>query len=236
MKHQPYISSNFLLYCFAENPIKLNFGGEYELVPWKIWKKNSNGIESEINTPQNGIYGDVILECNPHIINKDNNLYLGYTAGFNNGLNTPIVYYYINIPIDDNLNIIGDMSIITKSFSSCFIQDKLLSIDHKHGNDKLIINEELFKLPFEYQFIYRVTNIFNDQNKFIVTVADENNIYHSYLLDFNNNFKEIKNLANESIYKCSILNNKLAYAVKNSSKEEARIIIEETFPIDLNKF
>lgn len=233
MKHQPYLYSNFLLYCFAENPIKLNFGGEYELVPWKIYKKDSNAVESQINTPKYGIHGDIILECNPHVLTKNNNLYLGYTAGFNQGSDTPIVYYYINIPIDANLNIIGDMNIITRSFSACLIQDKLFSIDHKHGHDKLIVNNELFKLPFEYKFIYRITNISNDKDKFIITIADKDNIYRSYLLDSNNNFKEIKNLANEPVYKCSMLNNKLIYAIKNSPAEEARIIIEETFSSNL---
>jgi hypothetical protein len=236
MKHQPYLSSNFLLYCSAENSIKLNFGGEYELVPWKIWKKDSNNVESEINTPKYGIYGDILVECNPHILIKDNNLYLGYTAGFNQGLNTPIVYCYINIPIDSNLNIIGDMNIITRSFSSCLIQNKLFSIDHKHGHDKLIVNDELFKLPFEYKFIYRLTNVFEQEDRFIITVSDLDGVYRSYLIDFKGNFKEIKNLAGDSIYKCSIYNNKLVYAVKDSEDKEARRIVEETFSSNLNIF
>lgn len=238
MKHQPYLYSNLLLYCFAENPIKLIFGGEYEIIPWKIWKRDSNGIESVINTPTSGIHGNIILECNPHILNKNNNLYLGYTAGFNQGNDTPLIYYYVNIPIDLNLNIIGDMEIITQSLSSCFVQGNLLSIDHTDLIPKFVINEEFFKLPFQYKFIYRITNISNDNSRFIMTVSDENDVYRSYLLDLNlnNNFKEIKNLANESIYKCSILNNKLVYAVKDSPNEEARTIIEETFSMNLNDF
>jgi hypothetical protein len=236
MKHQPYLSSNFLLYCSAENSIKLNFGGEYELVPWKIYKKDSNNIESEINTPKYGPLGNIILECNPHLLTKDYTLYLGYTAGFNQGLETPIVYYYINIPIDSNLNIIGDMNVITRSFSSCLIQNKLFSIDHKSGEDKLIVDDELFKLPFEYKFIYRITNVFEQEGRFIITVSDADNIYRSYLIDFNNNFKEIKNLAGDSIYKCSIYNNKLVYAVKDTTDQEARRIVEETFSENLNKF
>lgn len=87
-------------------------------------------------------------------------------------------------------------------------------------------------LDISYDVIYKIQKIWNTNN-FILTVGS-NEKYSSFILNENLNvIKEIKNTKNESVYKCSILDNNLMYAVKNENleldEEESRTLILEIF-------
>jgi hypothetical protein len=93
---------------------------------------------------------------------------------------------------------------------------------------KGIENPQEFDLGLVY--IYRLNKIFNE-DKFIVTGQTADKSYLSLLTDSSFNIiKELKNNNNESVYKCSLLNNELVYTLKlNDSSYESRELVEETY-------
>lgn len=236
MNNQPFLFLNEsqqknLLYCYSENLKELFFGNKFDINPWKIYIKNFEENEFILNTPtiiEN--YGKVILECNPHLFYKNNQLYLGYIAGISNGKNTPVIYYYLNSKTDLNLSSIYETTVIEKAFSAAYIKDNLFFTKKTPNGDVLIKNETFvhFNLNLNIKNIYRICPIFNNNNFFILTFSNETTDQSWLFHSDGQPIIEIKNSNNESVYKCSILNNRLIYTKKVGIED--RILIEE----DLN--
>ena len=227
-----YLNSNgqkCLLYCYANSLRTLVFGNEYSLRPWKIFHKNyvTNEVIS-ISTPSNvENYGEVILECNPHLYS--NKLY--YTAGFNQGPNTPIIYYLCSLDISPlDPTIVSNFTIIQQTFTGTVV-DNVVVYANPNKNGKIlkgIENPQEFDLGLVY--IYKLNKIFNE-DKFIVTGQTAEKPYFSLLLDNQLNLiKEVKNNNNDSVYKCSLLNNELIYTLKlDQDTYELRELVEEAY-------
>lgn len=238
MKNQPFLFLNenkekCLLYCNSEQKKELFFGKVFYIDPWKIYYKNYNGIFFELNTPKElEGYGKVILECNPHLFYKENQLHIGYTAGFSKGKNTPIIYYYLNAKINSDFSVIYDTQVIKKTFSGSYINEDLYYVKKTPEKDFLIKNENILNLDLNIKFIYRICPIFLNKSFFIITFSDEKKDQSWIFSAEGVPIIEIKNLNNESIYKCSILNEDLIYTKKVNKNE--RILVEEK--INLNLF
>lgn len=227
-----YINNNnqkCLLYCYANSLRTLVFGTEYSIRPWKIFHKNyvTNEVVS-IATPTNvENYGEVILECNPHLYS--NKLY--YTAGFNKGPNTPIVYYLCSLdisPLDPSQT--SNFTVIQQTFTGTVVEDiAIYANPNKNGKVlKGITNPQEFDLGLLY--IYKLNKIFNE-DKFIVTGQTTDRPYFSLLVDSSFNIiKELKNNNNDPIYKCSLLDNQLIYTLKlDQDNYESRELVEEIY-------
>lgn len=227
-----YLNNNgqkCLLYCYANSLRTLVFGNEYSLRPWKIFHKNyvTNEVVS-ISTPSNvENHGEVILECNPHLYS--NKLY--YTAGFNQGPNTPIVYYLCSLDISPlDPTIVSNFTVIQQTFTGTVV-DNVAVYANPNKNGKIlkgIENPQEFDLGLVY--IYKLNKIFNE-DKFIVTGQTTEKSYFSLLLDNQLNLiKEVKNNNNDSVYKCSLLNNELIYTLKlDQDTYESRELVEEVY-------
>lgn len=230
MQNQPFLFLNeneekCLLYCNSEQKRELFFGNVFYIDPWKIYK-NYNGLLSELNTPTElEGYGKVILECNPHLFYKENQLYIGYTAGVSKGKNTPIIYYYLNSKINSDFSVIYDTQVIKKTFSASYINEILYYVKKTLEKDLFIKNETVLNLHFNIKYIYRICPIFSKNNYFIITFNDEIKDQSWILNAEGTPIVEIKNLNNESVYKCSILNDDLIYTKKVNSND--RVLIEE---------
>lgn len=241
--NQPYLYYNnhnkILLYCYANSIKTFLYGNEYSIKPWKIYFKNlTDNTDKVLQTPSyHSEYGNVVVECNPHIIVDKNINYLYYNAGFNQGLNTPIIYYLCRVAISD-LNITNicydTFSIVHKCFTGTSINDNtIVSADQISSNLSLYSNFELIKninlLPYNISQIYKINKIFN-QNKYIVTGSDNSRNIRSILLD--NEFCFVSEIFNENqqpVYKCSILDNIIAYTIRieDNTIENRKIIITD---------
>lgn len=243
--NQPYLYYNLnhdiiLLYCYADKPQTLIYGNEYSIKPWKIHYKNlsnnNNGVALS-SVFRHHDYGDVIVECNPHIIIKNNTYYLYYNAGFNLGPDTPIIYYLCSLIISDldfSTIYLDTFSIIHQCFTGTVINnetivtaDQMSSLLKFYKQSQLIDSINLSKYNI-YQ-IYKINKIFNE-NQYIVTGSNADYKMCSILLDKDFNFlSEIYDNNQESVYKCSLLDNKIAYTVRtqDATIENRKIIISD---------
>jgi hypothetical protein len=244
---QPYLFANAntvdMLYCYADHSINLSFGqSSYVIRPWKIKKLNLvNETSTDLQTTLfHNEYGRVALECNPHVRSNNGEVKLYYTAGFMKTDNDPIKYYLCSMTADNlNLDNLRDFTVIHKTFSGTLLNtNELLFVDKVYGKDVLvrknlssnmadIINTEYLNLSE----ILRITTASNS-DKVIITGKSKEQTYISYLLNSDLSIDHIiTNLYNINIYKCSILNNLLAYTVRNDSYgsedvESRSIVIE----------
>jgi hypothetical protein len=231
---QPFLYTNnsgqkCLLYCYSPGLRTLKFGNDYSIRPWKIYHKNyeTNTIEL-IPTPRSvPEYGEVVLECNPHCyLDK-----LYYTAGFNKGSDTPIVYYLCSLdisPLDPSQT--SNFTVIQQTFTGTVV-DNVAIYANPNKNGKVLkgtTNPQEFDLGLIY--IYKLNKVFNE-DKFIVTGQTTEKSYLSLLVDSSFDIiKELKNNNNESIYKCSLLNNELVYTLKlDQDNYESRELVEEVY-------
>jgi hypothetical protein len=244
---QPYLYNDNnvsrMLYCCADHAIDLNYGGSiYTIRPWKIklldLSNNTSVLVPTVSYDEQ--YGRVALECNPHIIISNSTIKLYYTVGFMKSDDSPIVYYLCSMTADNlSLTNLTDFTVVQKTFSGTFLTDsELLFVDKIYGKDTLVrktigsTNGSLVPVDtMSLEEILRVTRTF-DTNQIIITGKTSQKTYVSYLL--NNDLsidKKINNSYGMDIYKCSILNNVLAYTVRNESynKEdvESRSIVVE---------
>lgn len=233
---QPFLYTNnnnekCLLFCYADSMRELFFGNPYSIRPWKIKHKNYvSGVETAISTPiSHPTYGEVILECNPHLYS--NKLY--YTAGFNKGPNTPIIYYLCSLdinPLDPSTT--SNFTVIKQTFTGTVVND-VLYYANPNKNGKILrtdSNNNTTEIDVGCVYVYKMNKIFNE-NKFIVTGQSSTRQYFSMLFDENFNLiKEIKNGIYQPVYKCSLLNNSLVYTLKlDDSSYESRELVEETY-------
>lgn len=241
---QPYLykdssDATCLLYCHAEQTLNLLFGNSFRIRPWKIRYRNLNSNFDEIiptNRYQEG-YGKVLVECNPHINLINNQLTLFYTAGFSNGRDTPIKYYYCAMDSEDYTFMnLSNFRIIQPTFTACIFNDKIIYIQKTQHSDKLMSKDygsdnatEITVSGMDLIEIVRITKLF-DQNKLIMTGRNPENIDTSYLINSDLHVeKAIKNIYNYNVYKCSLLDNQLAYTVKvnpHSDNEHRQIVLE----------
>jgi hypothetical protein len=238
MQNQPFLFLNeskekSLLYCNSINKKELFFGNKLYIDPWKIYYKNSNEENFNLSTlTELENYGKVILECNPHLFYKESQLYLGYTAGFSKGKNTPVIYYYLNSKTNLNFTTFYDTQVIEKAFSAAYIGNDLFYTKKTINGDILIKNDTDLNLQLNVKNIYRICPIYLNNDYFIITFSDNNKKDQSWIFNKNGNpLIEIKNSNNESIYKCSILNDILIYTKKTD--EEKRILIEENLNLKI---
>lgn len=244
---QPYLFVNTntvdMLYCYADHSIDLSFGqSSYVIRPWKIKKFNlTNETSTDLQTMLfDNEYGRVALECNPHIRLNNGEVKLCYTAGFMKTDNDPIKYYLCSMTADNlNLDNLRDFTVIHKTFSGTLLNsNELLFVDKVYGKDVLakknlnsnianIINTEYLNLSE----ILRITTVYNS-DQIIITGKNKEQTYVSYLLNSDLSIDYIiTNLYNMNVYKCSMLNNLLAYTVRNDSygseDVESRSIVVE---------
>lgn len=244
--NQPYLyefdSDKLLLYCYSDSVTSLYFGNEYFIKPWKIYLYNitlSNTKLIETITYHED-YGNVIVECNPHLIKHDAKYYLYYNAGFNNGKNTPIIYYLCRVEVSDpylTKIYANTFSILHKCFSASPISEsQIVSVDHQNAphlniynlvDNKFIMSVNL--LDHNIHNILKVTKVFDQDKYIVVTSSKNNNSFSSHVLDKNFNYLyELCDPCGNSIYKSSILNGAtLAYTlrIQDGSIENRQIVI-----------
>lgn len=223
-----------LLYCYGEGIKTLFFGNSYNIKAWKIYHKNyTNNTITRVSTPKaiDGL-GSVILECNPHLYNN----YLYCTLGTNAGHNKPLNYHLCRFPLTDNVSLsLGQVEVLQKTFTGTQYNDYLIFANPKKNGNLIQLDTQTSQssdivLPTKY--IYKINKIFNT-DQFILTGQTENNPYCSYLYDNNWNFiKEITNNRQQSVYKCSILDNILIYTTKDdNTSEEIRSLVQEQWSV-----
>jgi hypothetical protein len=226
---QPFLYQNNnkelgLLYCYADHSVDLFFGDSFIIQPWKINNKNLITGHNEI-VPTNTFdeqLGRVVMECNPSIDVIDNKLTIFWTAGFSNGKNTPISYYYCAMDSEDyTFTSLSNFRILHKAYSCVYLDGSLIYKEETVNPEEPLIIKNLATdtssvltiEDFDLLDISRINRIFN-QNKLIITGKNPENIDCSYIVNSSGTIeKRIKNLYNYDVYKASVFDNNLAYAV-----------------------
>ena len=232
--HQPYLYSylnnKYLLYCYCDHESSLLFHTEeYKIKLWKIHLKLLFDQDRDIILPtinNHKDYGDIVLECNPHICkNFETGIsYLCYTAGFQKNKTAHIEYFLCRVKINDLSMLDIDNStfeILQKAFTGTLFSDDIIyeTIDKNSHSSVLMKNNDIIDINLNYNHIYKISNIFDTKN-FIITYSTEDNSQHSYILDSDlQPIREIKNSSGESVYKCSLLGNLLVYASGDSDSD-----------------
>jgi len=238
-KNQPFLFVNnenkeCLFYCEAQEQKELKFGvSNYEITPWKV-VLSINGVNKPIDLPKFVTdFGEIVIECNPHILIKENNYVFLYVAGFMAYENSPIVYYLCSLDVDFNFTNFTNHKILKQTFSGTIIDDKIISID----DDEIQIDNKLFSSFGNISRIYRICPIYEEPNFILITAITKDNIDVSYIVQKDiSSYCTLTNSNNENIYKCTFLKNKLIYTLKIPDalniNVENRDLVEELFNFD----
>lgn len=231
---QPYLYDNKVLYCQADHSIDLYFGSNFSIRPWKIRQLDlDSGEDIEVPTKRyDNELGRVILEANPSVI-RHNGLYkLYWTAGFSNGKNSPILYYFCSMDFNSSINDLTNFQLIEKTYCGAVVLDKLIfKREDDSPNEPIMIrslgddkNAELVIDDLNLSVVNKITPIFNSDS-FIVGGINLQNINVSLIVDKDNKVsQQIKNQHDYDVNKCSVYNNKLAYSI--SIQDTKKIVIE----------
>ena len=243
--HQPFLFKKDnkikLLHCQSKEEDKITYSR-----PWKIFLKDlDSGEVLKVNTPFNKnkiTKNEAIIECNPSLYELDGKFFFTYIKGV---LEPTLKYHLVQYEVPDlDFNKIKNFMILKNNiFSGCVVDNKIYSLANKIG--KIILIEDLLNKNllgsisrdlFDFESITRVNSIFKE-NKLIVTGLHKKprsrtnklHIYKSYIYNTDEKSieKELLNKNGESLYKSSIIDNKLAYALKLKGFEDRRIEIED---------
>ena len=229
-KNQPYLfkspgGQEGLLYCGAEALVELVFGGSYSLMPWKIWISQDG--EREVPTPRSHPqHGQVILECNPHLQAQGDEVLLRYVAGFNKGPNTPIVYRFCSLQTDWAVEQAGEWVVGEAGFSASWVEGAFYKVKKTPREDHLLRDGVDLGPVLGFQYIYRVCPVHGEGRLIITGEHQGRSISYLCSPDLSES-EEIKNLAGESVYKCTLLGNRLVYTVKHEGGVETRSLRSE---------
>jgi hypothetical protein len=230
MKNQPFLFSNgsgrSMLCCRTSQPLTLEFGGPYQIDPWKIWLEDTQ--PRSLSTPTEGPAGEIIIECNPHLFRQNGAWYLGYNAGFHQGAGTPVVYHHVCLETDLALEEFGPLQFGAKSFSSCRIGPHFYSVQKTAVGDRLLRDGQPVTMQFAHQSIYRICPVFEREDVWLMTVSD-GSVDRSWMVNAASlAATPVVNAAGDNVYKCSLLGSELAYTVKGPGP--LRSIAIETLP------
>lgn len=178
-------------------------------------------------------HGEVILECNPHLQMHGGGVSLRYVAGFNKGPNTPIVYRYCSLGTDWTLGESGEWVVGDRGFSAVWIEGTFYRVQKTPQGDRLLRGGEDLGRVLEFQNIYRVCPVHGESG--LIITGDDAGQPRSYVCsaDFSES-REIKNMAGEPVYKCTLLGDRLVYTVRHTGGVEQRSLVEER--VDVARF
>lgn len=240
-KNQPFLFLNndnkeCLFYCEAEKTITLFFGNDYEITPWKV-ALTVDGVKTEVPLPKSLFgFGDIVVECNPHIIVKNECPVFYYVAGFLLDKGSPIIYYLCSLETDWDFKEFRNLKIIKRTFTGTLINNKIFS----SGNfGELSVGDTTYDFFADIKRIYRIIPINQNPNYFLITAQNRRDEEFSIIVKTDlSSYSILKNKENKNIYKSTILKNKIIYTVKNANNSlvEDRSLVEEEFlnNIELN--
>jgi len=231
--HQPFLFKHnnqmHLIYCEKNNTLIIN---QMPIIIWSIFVLNL-----ETNTKKRIFNIENRIECNPSVRYENNSIILNYIAS--NIIEEKIEsidYFLYRTILDNDFNIIREEQQLIKTFSGFETLTDIYYFSLRGGYEYINIqnkdtnNENILNISSITNGLARIIPIFNSNN-FIVT--DPYTQRSFYIQDnFTNDPPQIKNNQHQSIYKCSILDNTISYAVKKQDLENRDIIIEEGYYIE----
>lgn len=224
-QNQPFLFTNplgdeCLLCCEAESESVFsfgNFGATYSLLPWRVMLSIDG---SDMFRPPLPPYiegcGEVVVECNPHVVIEEGVPRFFYVAGCRATATAAIVYRLVCATVDWNFSSLSDFQILQTTFSGTRIDGHLVCLKKTpHGDSLVISGEDKGRSATDY--IYRVCPVFDQPGKLIVTGSAVDGP-RSFLIDrATMSMQEIVDSAGRGIYKCSILGDKLIHTTKGAT-------------------
>jgi hypothetical protein len=231
--HMPFLFSykgiEYMLYTSARILID-------NYMPWETYCINlTNGEQWKINTPQSG--NDI--QCSPSVFEENDKLIFTHIGSTTNDNGSKFYEFY---KLNDFSDLQGNGVYKSQGRMMKGAENKKYIVKHikqytfeKGIEERLEFYEKesnalVFEEREELDNIVRVVSVFNSENLFIIT-SRRNNDYISYILDIESNNRELIQVDGQSVYKCSIYNGVLAYAVKEDGFEERHIEFTENFDL-----
>ena len=211
--HMPYYFGDKLLCCLSDNIllkqqtlssqiISNHISEPIKYRPWKLYIWENEWIKVNLGVDNSQI------ECNANVSINNNKVHLSVIVGT---IGDNFIRYNMMIYNGDNIN---------NLFLTEIIQDVYTGFDNNKfrvifRNGKLtIINKLTYKITtlVPDHKLLRIIDNYDNQNQMIATYWVNDSI-KSFLLDFSTNTCNEITVDGQSVYKCSIHNGKIAYAV-----------------------
>jgi hypothetical protein len=185
---------------------------------------------------------EIVICCNPHFYVRNGKINLFFIAGIVLNGNSEIQYFICSMEsVDFTFTELSKIKLWKYAFSGTVLENgDILYVQRQkfiYFLDKLIIQKNNSNQKFEVdlsslniQRIFRVSNVYNSNYLIITCRLNSDGLRHSFLM--RNDFLsaiEIFSSEGKDIYKCSLSDNKLAYAEKytEGEQEKTRIIFED---------
>ena len=234
MNHQPYLyaapAGETLLFCQASGPASIQFAGAaVDVVPWKIAARRA-ATSWPVNTPAQINGFPVVSECTPCVYFAAGSARLSYVAGLNKGPLRPLVYHHVTAEFDHKTATVGAILSVSvePTFSACVTDSGEILTTSKDRQSVVSSVSGPLEILEGFDHVARVVNVYAAPHLLILTIkagAD----YRSILKDLDSGAESpLRNQAGEEIYKCTLLGDRLAYAVRVGPDFEDREIVTES--------
>ena len=242
--HQPYLfkknNTRYLLFTKGGEPHVFSDGQKISFE--SIFIKNLDNNEEKILFD----FPDVI-ECNPVFFQKNGKNYISYIRS--KVLTEDTITDYIpfrdfslyKVEVDNDFNVIGEHTLIKQySYSGFENEDLLIYSSYEYRDIMINIEDKSTNKNLKYKITqivanvpaFRIVPVFGYKNAIIITSAAlESSVLIKDIYDLYS-FNKLTNKEKRNIYKCSILDNLLVYAIKTGEDFEDRdLVFEEGFDI-----
>jgi len=179
------------------------------------------------------------IECNPVYFEEQGKKYISYIKSNNLSESPVTIFDLYKVEVDGDFNTIGDHVLLKENTYSGFENEQYVVFSElEHYQIFLIfLNKETqerkkFKITqlVDQQPLFRVVPVYGQLNSVLLTSATSE--MTAYIADINNfyNFKTVINKDGMPVYKCSVLDALLVYAIKaGPHREDRELIHEENF-------
>jgi hypothetical protein len=181
------------------------------------------------------------IECNPVYFEEQGKKYISYIKSNNLSESPVTIFDLYKVEVDDNFDTIGEHILLKENTYSGFENEQYVVFSElEHYQIFLIFmnkktqERKKFKITqlVDQQPLFRVVPVYGQLNSVLLTSATSE--MTAYIADINNfyNFKVVLNKDKKPVYKCSVLDDLLVYAVKiGLNREDRELVFEEAFAL-----
>ena len=181
------------------------------------------------------------IECNPVYFEEQGKKYISYIKSNNLSESPATIFHLYKVEVNDDFDTIGEHILLKENTYSGFENEQYVVFSElEHYQIFLIfMNKETqerkkFRITqlVDQQPLFRVVPVYGQLNSVLLTSATSE--MTAYIADINNfyNFKVVLNKDKKPVYKCSILDDLLVYAVKiGLNREDRELVFEEAFAL-----
>jgi hypothetical protein len=235
--HMPFLfeenGQKFMIFSSCENFLTGIYGEQY--MPWTIYCIN---LETNEKFRVNTYLSEKNVECSGSMFYDDEGM-CNFSFIGTNFETQDILKYYITTLKGPNLRNLSSKKIEEKTFTGTITNDwyvyskkYIIPNTHTPRDTISIVNKKTknTKTINLFETVYRMVEVFDQKDKLIVT-GSENDHTFSILYDMNIGTHQVIKVNGDDVYKCSILGDEIACAVKLDGFEEREIKFYDSYEL-----